>query len=135
MTLLDDEDQQVQQRIGFIFYQLRPDHIFLLRDFIQAYAKAKRHGNDRRFAEYLWENGLLDPAWSLSVIQSFLGREIRPDQWSSGSEELIRLVLRIYTESTADHPLKTQAMDVFDLLMEKHSWEAQKILSEWDDRR
>ena len=107
----------------------------MLRDFIQAYAKAKRHGDDHRFAEYLWENGLLDPAWSLSIIQSFLGREIRPDQWSSGSEELIRLFCVFMRSLTIYDPLKTQAMDVFDLLTEKHSWEAQKILSEWDDRR
>lgn len=51
--------------------------------------------------------------------------------WYSGIEELIHLVLKIYTDPTASN-LQTEAMDVFDMLMEKYSGYANRILDEWD---
>jgi hypothetical protein len=129
--LIDDDDEQVRQHIDRIFFELRREHFCLLRDFIEAYAKSKYRGLEYQFAEYLWNFGLLDPAWTLSIIETILPQSGR--SWS-GIEELIRLVLRIYMDATSDDALKERAMDVFDKLMEKHSGQAYKILSEWDRR-
>ncbi len=51
-----------------------------------------------------------------------------------GGEELVRLVLRLYTDPTADAAIKSRAMDAFDRLMERYSYEAQRALEEWDRR-
>jgi hypothetical protein len=46
----------------------------------------------------------------------------------------VRLVLRLYTGTTADEALRSRAMDVFDGLMERYTFEAQRVLEEWDRR-
>ncbi len=51
-----------------------------------------------------------------------------------GGEELVRLVLRLYTDPTADAATKSRAMDAFDKLMERYAYEAQRALDEWDRR-
>jgi hypothetical protein len=133
IVLLDDEDEQVRQHIDHIFYSLRSEHLVLLRDFIEAYASSKRH-SERQFAVYLWEHGLLDPEWTLSIVDTVIAKDLQPSQRWWGTEELIRLVLRIYTDPTVDDSLKEQAMDIFDALMQKHPWQAREVLTEWDRR-
>lgn len=51
-----------------------------------------------------------------------------------GGDELVRLVLRAYTDPTATPETRTQAMDVFDRLMEHATYAAQQALAEWDRR-
>jgi hypothetical protein len=46
----------------------------------------------------------------------------------------VRLVLRIYTDPTADAAIKSRAMDAFDRLMERYAYEALRALEEWDRR-
>jgi hypothetical protein len=50
----------------------------------------------------------------------------------AGGEELIRLVLLVYTDPTVDDSIREWAMDLFDRLMEKFLRPAQKVLQEWD---
>jgi hypothetical protein len=135
ISLLDDEDEQVLHHIGCIFFSLGSEHFFALRDFIEAYAVSAGKF-EHQFAQYLWEHGLLDPAWTLSIVRSILGNARQESQrpWLSGIEDLIRLVLRIQTDPTADKELRWEAMDIFDMLMERHSDYARKVLSEWDRR-
>ena len=45
-------------------------------------------------------------------------------------DNLIRLVLRIYTASTVD--VQKIAMDLFDRLIQQFSGEAYKVLAEWE---
>jgi hypothetical protein len=45
-----------------------------------------------------------------------------------GGEELVRLVLRLYTDPTADVVAKGRSMDAFDKLMERYAYEAQRAL-------
>ena len=40
----------------------------------------------------------------------------------------MRLVLRLYTDPTADVVAKGRAMDAFDKLMERYAYEAQRAL-------
>lgn len=135
--LLNDEDADVQRLVSGVFNFLGGDHIFIRREFIQAYAASRSlHVGMRRFAEYLWEHGLLDPSWTLSVIDIILNNEHQAEEspWVTGGEELIRLVLRIYADPTADDTMREQAMNVFDRLMERYAGQAQKVLAEWDRR-
>jgi hypothetical protein len=135
--LLNDEDVEVRRFISGAFYSLRGEHIFSLRQFIEAFAASRSlHARIHGFAQYLWEYGSLDPSWTLSVIEMILDNEYPVDEsprWVGG-EELIRLVLRIYNDPAADGATCKQAMDVFDRLMERYTGQAQKVLGEWDRR-
>jgi hypothetical protein len=137
MNLLNDEDEEVRRFVSGIFPSMPAEHIVSLRSFVNDYAMSRSLQTGLSdFAEFLWKNGSVDPKWALSVVNTILNNlqneqsEIR----FSGGEELIRLVLRVYTDPTADNATREDAMDLFDHLMEKASWAAQKVLSEWDRR-
>ena len=118
-----------------IFFSLRAEHFFAMREFIEAFACSA--GNyEHVFAECLWKHGLLDSAWTLSVVRAILDNSRQENNRFElqGIENLIRLVLRIYTDPTAQEDLCEEAMDTFDMLMERYSGYAQKVLSEWDQR-
>jgi len=135
--LLNDEDASVRQVIGGIHARLRGEHVFSLRKFIEACAASPFLQDDMyQFAEYLWEYGLLDPSWTLSVIDIVLDNKhpVENRIWTHGSDELIRLVLRIYNDPTATDTLRERTMDVFDRLMGRYAGQAQKVLEEWDRR-
>lgn len=132
--LIDDEDKGVRAEINQIFYGLAGNHFFELRDFLEEYALAENHPLDHQIAEYLWTNGMQDPSWSLTIVQTLLQKGEQPDQWDSGIEELMRLILRIYTSPTVAYVTKDEALDTFDLLMQRYAGTANKILSEWDRR-
>jgi hypothetical protein len=133
--LLDDEDEQIQRLIGGTFRSMRDEHIFALRGFIDSYAKSRalRRGL-HEFTEYLWKHGPVDPVWALSIVGLVL--DIAYSNLSElifvGAEELIRVVLRVYTDPTVEDSTRERAMDLFDRLMEKFLRPAQKILGEWD---
>jgi hypothetical protein len=132
--LINDEDKEVREKINHKFYTLSGEHFFELRNFMEEYAFAEHHPLEHHFAEYLWEHGMQDPGWSLTIIQTMLHKEEQPDQWRSGIEELMRLILRIYTSPIVDDATKDEALDTFDLLMQQYAGTANKILSEWDRR-
>ncbi|MBE2222901.1 MAG: ATP-binding protein [Anaerolineae bacterium] len=132
--LFDDEDKEVREKINHKFYAMSGEHFFELRKFMEEYAFAKYHPLEHHFAEYLWEHGMQDPSWSLAIVQTILNKEEQPDQWRSGIEELMRLILRIYTSPLVDDAIKNEALDTFDLLMRQYAGTANKILSEWDRR-
>lgn len=135
LRLLDDDDEQIQHLVSGPFHAMREEHIFSLRDFIDSYAssRALRRGL-HEFTEYLWSNGAVDPVWALSVVGRVLDNT-NTDQSElhfAGGEELIRLVLLVYTDPTVNDSIRERAMDLFDRLMEKFLRPAQKVLQEWD---
>jgi hypothetical protein len=133
--LLDEEDEQIHNTIGRIFYSLQEEHFLNIRDFIETYAKKSRSA-DHKFAEFLLEFGLLDPAWVLSVIYMHINNTLldKSHHRYVGYEDIIRLVLRIYTDPTASDATQKTSMDLFDILMEKSPSFSHKVLSEWDQR-
>jgi hypothetical protein len=135
LFLLRESDDTIHDEIGHIFFSLKSEHIFSRGDFIEAYARYTRKMN-HQFGEYLLNYGLLDPIWTLYVIKITLNNKNIVDQtpWLSGAEEFIRLVMRIYLDPTIDAETRKEAMDIFDLLMEKYAGFAQKVLAEWDQR-
>ena len=135
LILVKEDNETIHDEIGHIFFSLKSKHIFSLRDFIEAYARYTRKVN-HKFGEYLLHYGVLDPKWTLSVIKITLNNNNIVDQtpWLSGAEEFIRLVMRIYLDPTIDAETRREAMDIFDLLMEKYAGFAQKVLAEWDQR-
>lgn len=133
--LLKEEDKQIHDTIGRIFYSFHDEHFFALRDFIETYARSSK-SNNHKFAEYLLEYGLLNPEWTLSVVIITLDNKYLFDQspWATGLEEIIRLVLRIYTNPTISDGIRKTSMDIFDVLMERSPGFSQKVLTEWDTR-
>ena len=137
LRLLDDEDGQVRQHIAGVFHRLRGDHLFSLRGFVEAFSSSRSlQAGLKPFAEYLWEHGTLDPPWMISIVDDALAIPHEEDAGRRfmGVEELIRLVLRVYVDPTARSSTRSQAMDVFDRLMERHAGQAKAILEEWDRR-
>jgi hypothetical protein len=136
--LLNDTDQQVKQTISGMFQRLGDVHVTTLRTFIETYvASPAAHTRTRAFAEFLWEHGVVDPEWTISVIQIFLNNRTEPlevSQFMGGAEALIRTVLWAYTDPTIDDTLRQQSMNLFDQLMEYYTPYAQNALSEWDRR-
>jgi hypothetical protein len=132
--LIDDPDKGVRETIDQKFYSMQGEHFFALRQFMEEYALADLHLLEHGFAKYLWEHGLQDPSWSLAIVQALLNKDTQPNQWHSGMEELMRLVLRIYMSSLIDEATREEALDTFDSLMEQYGGIATKVLSEWDSR-
>lgn len=133
--LLKEEDKQIHDTISSVFYSFHDEHFFALREFIETYARYSKSDN-QNFAEYLLEYGLLDPEWTIAVVKIALDNKYLFDQSSraSGLEEIIRVVLRIYTNSTVSDEIRKTSMDIFDVLMERSPGFSQKVLSEWDTR-
>ncbi|MEI7771132.1 MAG: hypothetical protein WCI67_14155 [Chloroflexales bacterium] len=134
-TLLDDEDGGVQSYIGGVFHSFSAEHIVSMRSFIEAYAAAPAfYKGSHQFLEYLAEYALLDPPWTLTVVDSIAQNTHQSEEsrWFHGGADLVRVVLRIYTDPTADTRLRTQAMNAFDRLMDRYSGPSQTILGEWD---
>jgi ATPase family associated with various cellular activities (AAA) len=137
LQVLDDEDDKVRQFIGEAFSHLRDEHIFKLRAFMEAYAASSALSGGRdQFITYLLEHGLLDPQWALSVTDIILKNPHRTDDYEgfAGGEELIRLVIRIYTHPLVDDATRRLSMDLFDQLMERYKPEAYIVLRAWDRR-
>jgi hypothetical protein len=133
--LLKEEDKEVQDSIGRIFYSFHEEHFFALRDFIEMYARLSKSEN-HKFTEYLLDFGLLAPEWTLLVLKIVLDNRNFFDRspWATGIEEVIRLVLKIYTFPAISDHLRKTSMDLFDILIEKSPGFSQKVLSEWDQR-
>jgi hypothetical protein len=135
--LLDDDDQTVRQLVGGMFPHLRDEHIFTLRDLLEAFASSSSLGADfNQFTEYLWTHAAIDPEWALKIVELVLQNPNQPAGFESygRGEELIRLVLRVYTDPLANDSLRREAMDLFDRLMDRYTFDAYNILKEWDLR-
>lgn len=135
LHLLADSDQQVRQIIGGIFFSLGAAQFYALRPFIESYIH-QVVPPEHQCLNYLWEHGLLDPAWTLVIVREVAARISTQEQggFFSGINEMIRLVVRIYNNPTTETQLRSEAMDVFDVFMERFSLQAQAVLSEWDSR-
>src|SRR4030095_5517104 len=92
---------------------------YTLRGFMEDFTLAERHPLDHQFAKYLWGHGMLDPQWTLSIVQTVLSKPAQPDQWASGVEELMRFTLRICTSQAVAESTRNEAMNTFDTLMKQ----------------
>jgi hypothetical protein len=136
-VLLDDDDRTVLQVAGSAILRLRIDHLVSLRGFLERYAVSRAVQVEMdEFTEYLLEHGLLDPEWTLTIIDLLLDNIRDTDGMFgfSGGGNLIRLVARLYNDPTADDAIRQRAMDLFDRLMARFNGPAQAVLAEWDRR-
>jgi hypothetical protein len=134
IDLLDEEDKQIHDTIARVFYSIQPSQFSSIKDFINIYAQ-KTRSNDHKFSEYLLNVGLIDPKWTLEIIRHYINNsQLDQSYLQIGFEDIIRLLLRIYMDPTADKETKKTSMDLFDILVEKFPEFSQKILSEWDKR-
>lgn len=134
--LFDDPDGEVRRTAAWMTHKLRPEHAVTRQDFLLAFAvsRAARAGA-HHFAEYLWEHGLVEPAWALAVVEALLDAPHDEDDgagWFAGGDDLVRTVLRVYTGATRGEALRERAMTVFDRLMERFAGDALAALAEWD---
>jgi hypothetical protein len=137
LRLLDDDDEKVRQFVGGTFSHLRDDHIYTLRPLLEAFASSRSLEQGwEEFTEFLWNHAALDPEWALRVVSFVLQNPHQPTGWRQfdAGEELIRLILRVYTDPISTAQMRRTAMDLFDQLMQRYAFEAHKILSEWDRR-
>lgn len=134
-AFLDDDDDRVRDFAAEAFRHIDGATTPVVRRFVEAFAasRALRSGSDE-FSEYLLEHGPEDPEWALSMLQAVLDNSHDEEPYSSAGGKLVRLALRLYTDPTADQQLRTRAMGVFDGLMERHTYEAQTALAQWDRR-
>jgi hypothetical protein len=133
--LVDDDDEQVRRFVSGCFHSLTAEHIFSLRPFIEAFAGSRSlQTGFHEFTDFLWKRGPVEPSWALSTVDAVLNNphSARSEMTYGGGEELVRLVLRVYTDPTVDSSTRERAMDLFDRLMQASSWAAQRVLSEWD---
>lgn len=116
-------------------HRLRPEHVVTRPAFLSAFAasRAARAGV-HDFAEYLWEHGVVDPASSLSAVEALLANRHADDRHAGfgGGEDLVRFVLRVYTDPGAEPGVRDRAMASFDRLMEQFAGYALVALAEWD---
>jgi hypothetical protein len=134
-SLFDDTDIDVRREIGFVFHSLRPEQLHTSQTFLLALAVSpSAHANFYAFADFLWQHGLLDPPWALETVDAMLANQHDEggDSVFYGGEQLVRLVLGVYTDASATRELRERAAGVFDRLMERYSAGALEALSEWD---
>lgn len=134
---LDDDDEQVRGFASDPFRSLEEEHIFSLRGYIGAYAASRSLGSGlQEFSEYLWKHGPIDPPWALSIIELILGNpHVESSEFHfDGGEELIRLVLRVYSDPLGGAALREHAMNVFDQLLIRSPGPGQMVLQEFDRR-
>jgi hypothetical protein len=137
VKFLDDEDEQVRGFASDPFRALEEEHIFSLRGYIESYAASRSLNSGLlELAEYLWKHGPIDPQWALSVIELILGNSHAEasELHFAGGEELIRLVLRVYSDPLGGTQLREHAMNVFDCLLMRSPGPGQTVLQEFDRR-
>jgi hypothetical protein len=125
----------VRRKAGDAIRTLRGEHFLPLRDFLVQYAASQTVKSEtRELAEYLLEHGILDPDWTLSMVDIILGNIADTGEafGLGGSKQLIRLVVRIYNDPTADDEIRWRSMNLFDRLMEQFAGAAHRVLAEWD---
>lgn len=135
VRLFNDSAVEVRREAAWMTHRLRPEHVVVRQTFLSEFAAshAARSGA-HDFAEHLWQHGLLDPAWALSVVATLLENPYADEEgpWFGGGESLVRLVLRVYTEQSAGTALRERATTLFDQLMQRFAGYAMAAISEWD---
>lgn len=120
-----------------MFAHLKDKHINTFRGLIEAYASSISLATGwRQFTGFLWEHAVIDPDWALRVVDKVIENPSQPSgfQHFAGGENLIRLVINVYTDPTSGDSVRRHAMDIFDTLMEANAYEAHIVLEEWDRR-
>lgn len=134
-SMLGDADEQVKRKMSRVFYNADDSQLGDLQTFIELYAASKFDDDaERDLAEFLWKYGNLEPEWSLSVIETILKNRKTDNQFSRDGEFYVRLVLQIYKMPFVSAVTRHQALDLFDELMRHFTYDASRILNEWDSR-
>jgi hypothetical protein len=130
--LVNDEDEEVRNKINQKFFSLSDEFFFEFRGLMEDIAQSVYYPANFQFANYLWRHGIIDPKWTLSIIGILANKTVQQQQWESGAEELMRFALLVYTSQANDESIRGEAMNIFDVLMKKYAGTANNILLEWD---
>lgn len=134
LALLMDDDDHVKQLVASIFSGMNAGHFYTLRSFIESYVHSVDFP-EHSCVNYLWEYGLWDPQWTLTLVRHIAAETIaRQGADLSLMTTLVRIVLQIYKDPASDAEMRREATNVFDVFMERYSLSAQSVLTEWDSR-
>ncbi len=135
MAMLGDSDKEVKRKMSRVFYNADESQLTDLQPFIELYIASKFPDDvERELAGFLWKYGHLEPEWSLAIIETILNNRNTANQSSRDGEFYVRLVLQIYKMSFISTETRHKALDTFDKLMRHFTYDASRILSEWDSR-
>jgi hypothetical protein len=137
LRLIDDDDVEVRKLMAGMFAKMRDEHILTLRPLLEAYASSPSLEKGwHQFSEFLWNHAAIDPQWAIRIVDIILNNPDHPTDFRqlAAGEELIRLILRVYNDPLSNGEMRRLAMNLFDRLMERYAFEANRILSEWDIR-
>ena len=133
--LLNDSDDQVRHLIAGMFMRLNEESFPKSKDFITDYSNTDNPvEGEHTLTEFLWEHGILDPEWSLSVVNILLENRYKletPTHYRNG-EYLVRLILRIYADQSLSPNIRESVLNTFDNLMLAFPGDTIRILNEWD---
>ena len=130
--LVNDEDEEVRNKINQKFFSLSEEFFFEFRDLMEDIAQSEYYPLNFQIGDYLWRHGMLDPKWTLLIIGILVNKTVKLQHWESGAEELMRFTLRVYMSPAVDESIRREAMNIFDVLMKKYAGIANNILLEWD---
>ena len=130
----NDEDESVRTAASGFFSGLRYDHKDPVNATILAFARsASLYNATHMFTDYLWEYGIIATEWMLPILETAVNNPKEPHRHFFDSTELMKLILRVYTDSL-DTAIRSRTMDMFDTLMQRFPFAASPLLDEWDRR-
>lgn len=135
LRLSSDLDIEVRRAVGHVAYSFREGDLSSRQEFLLAFAGSHAAlSASHEFAEFLWVNASSNAPLALEVGVRLAENVHAQDnhQRERGGEYLVRLALRVHTDPFADATVRKRAMDLFDLLLDRYTWDADKVLSDWD---
>lgn len=132
LLFVNDEAESVREQIDTGLIRATEVHFLELRELLASIAISPLYPLNHIISEYLWEHGFQDAKTTISIIQTALDADKQTHPWETGSEHLIRFVIRVCTMKSLNASLRQDALSVFDKLMMIYSSDANKVLAEWD---
>jgi hypothetical protein len=139
LQLMHDPNEQVRAHVGECFIYLRPEHLGRLQPFIEQFLASPALMNGaEHLVKYLAPLAPDVPDLALPVTERILdvaGSDVTDVRTAAFilERDLVRLPLTVYTH-TSDLAEKSQAMDLFERLLQLGSRAAHRALREWDRR-
>ena len=132
LPFFHDEDSSVRTASSAFLSELRYEHADQVTTSVRAFAGSlSLYTAMHAFTEYLWKYSIGDTEWTLVVLEDIVQNPHSPGRHFYDGSELVKLTLRIYTESI-DETIRARVMNLFDALTQRFPNAAGTILDEWD---
>ncbi len=137
--LMHDEDDKVRTQFSSFFRLAAQGAIALPQDYIYAFAREFASSpallnNLNTWKKYLWFVSQSKPEDALTLVELMLQNPHRRRERLYGTEDWMRLALRVYTDPLCNSAWRERGLSVFDQLMGENRGIAHQLLLEWDKR-